>query len=279
MQTTPTSTLPAPAKALTFATRQVAQLLGIGEATVKRMADSGKLPSLREGRARRFAAARVAQFLRAAGGGDDGVEPAASSSPFPGFAAAAREENLNLGLACLLAALVGGWNLGRALAELVEPALSSSLASGDWFLELLSRLPPLDAVGIRPRPALVWSSAGRTAYASSVCCLLRDQGFEVLIPADRLGAAEIIALASNAGVRHSVVVLSARPDPTDWATQVAARLAHPGREDTVVLYCPTPDSSVARSPAQRRSFELPLGVRKAHSIGELASILGRRAVG
>lgn len=248
--------------AFTFATREVAQILGMGEATVKRLADAGKLPALREGRARRFPAARVASFLRADAGDETTVSPAAPGSFCTAFAAAARAKKADLALASVIEALASGWALVRALEELIEPALS--LASGDWFLELLARVPPL-AEAARPEPALVWSGASRSAHAGSVSCLLRGQGFEVLTPAARLDAGDVVALAASAGVRCSILVVPAAGVLAPMEAELAELLARERKGRTVVLYCP----------ARAEIPEAPPGVRKARSIREVAVLVGR----
>ncbi|GAC1597065.1 MAG: hypothetical protein NVS4B10_06540 [Myxococcales bacterium] len=263
----PAPTAADPASAFTFATRQVAQILGIGEATVKRLADAGKLPTLREGRARRFSADCVAAFLGADEPQAGAVAASAPPSLRASFAAAARARKLNLALASLIAALARGWGIVRALEELVEPSLS--LANGDWFQDLLARVPQLDAEAGRQGSALVWSAAGRTAHAGSVSCLLRGHGFEVLTPAERLAPAGIISLAASARVRFSIVVLPSSDVSLGQVVQLAAELARQYPDGTVVLYCPT----------QAASFRPPQGVRRAASIGEVASLLGRAGMG
>src|SRR5438128_1017720 len=210
------SSSPEPAEA-SFSTRQVAQLLGIGEASVKRLANAGAIGFLRSSRkdSRRFAPERVLEYLRKAAGEALDFEAALGAADLAGCVAALMEE-------------VGrGASLDDVLDDRVFPAASS--APRPLLAELLARLPALVSEPRKSAPAFV-TLFGRVdgCTAGLVECCLRGHGYSVLSPAGGNDSAQLVDLVER--VRARVVALIAGTEPAarsaaaQIATSVAARL-------------------------------------------------------
>ena len=112
-----------------FSARQVAHILGIADATVKRLAEAGSLKWLRSTRknSRRFAPGDVIEYLRRGSTGD--VD----------FGAAATAQDLGSCLVYMLERLSEGTPLENLLDEHVRPA--STTTPEPFLVDLVARLP------------------------------------------------------------------------------------------------------------------------------------------
>ena len=130
-----------------LSTRQVAQLLGIGEASVKRLANAGAIGFLRSSRkdSRRFAPDQVLDYLCQTGA--DGRE----------FDAAAAAGDV----ASCVAALLQELGRGTAFDELLDLRVApvARTAAPAFLHELLSRLPALSGESRKSAPAFAESTA------------------------------------------------------------------------------------------------------------------------
>src|SRR5258705_13415634 len=99
-----------------FSARQVAHILGIADATVKRLAEAGNLKWLRSTRknSRRFAPGDVIEYLRRG-----------STSPID-FESSAASQDVSSCLVYLLEQLTEGTPLETLLAERVRPVAAST---------------------------------------------------------------------------------------------------------------------------------------------------------
>ena len=180
---------------LSFSTRQVAQLLAVGEATVKRLTDSGALPCLRglNGGSRRFAPEDLIAHLR-----QDHPAPAPVR---PSLLHLAGAGEITQAVAVALELLAQGFTVERFFDAFLAPVIQQA-APG--FVEALAdRLAALGAPRVgRVQPVAVIIPVGRSAdpWVSLVSAVFRAHAFEVLRPVDpanpRLAAQ--VALRANA---------------------------------------------------------------------------------
>ncbi len=234
-----------------FSARQVAHILGVAEATVKRIAAAGGIEFLRSSRknSRRFAPEQVLDYLRknATAGGD--------------FESAARAHDMSGCLLVLMKELLEGKGLDELLDAQVRPVVRT-LDAG-FILDLLSRIPFI--VSERQRavfPALVACAGSPSEWdAHLVKCLLRAHGREVLSPADNVSLTKLADIAER--VRASVVVLLIGVGAhSAGAVSVAAEIARNPRSPAVCVW-----SSEDVRPAA--------GVIRIRSMRDLGSILRR----
>src|SRR6266852_700778 len=200
-----------------LSTRQVAQLLGIGEASVKRLANAGGIGFLRSSRkdSRRFAPEQVLEYLRRVAGDARDFEAALAAENVEGCVAALMEE------------LGRGTSLDALLDDRVLPAAAS--APRQVLHELLARLPALVSEPRKSTPAFV-ALFGHVngCTAELIECSLRGHGYSVLTPAASNGSAQLVDVIER--VRARVVALLVGSDATarqvavDVAASVAARL-------------------------------------------------------
>jgi PAS domain S-box-containing protein len=218
-------TLPEQPAGKSFSARQVAHILGVAEATVKRIAAAGGIECLRSSRkdSRRFSPEQVLDYLRknTTAGGD--------------FDSAARAQDMNGCLLVLMKELLEGKGLDELLDAQVRPVVCT-LGAG-FILDLLSRIPFI--VSERQRavfPALVARSGSPSEWdAHLVKCLLRAHGREVLSPADNVGLTKLADIAER--VRASVVVLLIGGDAhSAGAVSVAAEIARNPRSPAVCVW-------------------------------------------
>jgi PAS domain S-box-containing protein len=233
-----------------FSAREVAQILGVAEVSVKRIAAAGEIDFLRSSRkdSRRFAPEQVVEYLR-------------KKAPAGDFASGARAKDAR---ACLLA-LMEDLLEGASLEDLLDGEVRSAAATADpaFMTDLLSRIPFV--VPARPRsgfPALV-VRAGRPAawHAELAGCLLRAHGHEVLSPADSVGLAKLVDVAER--MRPGIVVMLVGSDAYAEAVSAATRLSALPRAPTVCLW-----SFDGLVPAA--------GVVRIRSLRDLGAILRRR---
>jgi hypothetical protein len=145
-----------------FSARQVAHILGIAEATVKRIAVAGGIEFLRSSRknSRRFAPEQVLDYLRknTSAGGD--------------FDSAVRARDMSGCLAAVMTRLLEGKRLEELLDDQIRPAVCA-MDSG-FMAQLLSRIPSSSASASGP-PFRRWSCAPAawkigTPSLSDACC-------------------------------------------------------------------------------------------------------------
>lgn len=239
----------APLQARALATRQVAQLLGVGEATVKRLTDSGALAFARSSSAgkRRFSPEHVLEHLRRHG--------AAQGS----FASLARSGDLSGSLAALVEAVVEGKAIEALLDDDVAPAAQAS--DKGLLREAIARLPAL-APEKKQRSGvalLARVEGGEPLQALLTGCLLRWYGYEVLTPADGIAPAQLPVLAERMGARFVAVVAGPRSDPGALA-QATAQIASRLRGGSVCVRCDEP-------------LPLPAVVTAVRSMRDLARLL------
>ena len=219
-----------------LSTRQVATLLGVGEATVKRWADQGEIDCFRTpGGHRKFRLRDVTAFVQrrqyaAPGILPEGVPPGADS---PGdaavahFKAAALRGDATALVAQLSALRLRGNDLATLFDEVATPALHAigvewekrrlSVAdehvASQAILDAIARSQPLaEPPGEPVRPdrgtAIVAAVAGEQhdIAARMAACLLRARGFEVLAPLAMTPARDLADLILRS--RASLVALS-----------------------------------------------------------------------
>lgn len=194
-----------------FSTRQVAQLLGIGEASVKRLSDAGSIACLRTaGRSvRRFTAAQVAAYLWGTArdpqrSGRRGVAAelaqALSGGDIPRCVAIAVE-------------LFGdGMPLDAIVDEVIAPAARHSAPGA--IVELSGRL---SALSFAPRrsASVILVPFGGGVEASLAGAVVRANGVDVLTPVAGMRPAEIAGLAARARAALVVVAADGPSDVSD----------------------------------------------------------------
>jgi len=197
-----------------LSTRQVAQLLGMGEASVKRLANAGSIGFLRSSRkdSRRFAPEQVLEYLRKVTGEAREFEAALAASDIAGCVAALMEE------------MGRDASLDGLLDDRVLPAASS--APGPFVAELLARLPALVSEPRKSAPAFV-TIFGRVdgCVARMVDCCLRGHGYSVLSPAESTGSAQLVDLVERVRARVVALIAGAEPAARNAAAQIAASVA------------------------------------------------------
>jgi excisionase family DNA binding protein len=219
-----------------LSTRQVATLLGVGEATVKRWADAGEIDCFRTpGGHRKFRLRDVTSFVQTRqyetpGVLPDGVPPGADvlgEEAIEHFKASAlRGEAASL-VAQLSAMRLRGYDLATLFDEVAAPALQR--IGAEWekrrltvadehvasqaVLDAIARAQPLaEPPGEPVRPdrgtAIVAAVAGEQhdIAARMAACLLRARGFEVLAPLAQTPARDLADLVLRS--RAALVVLT-----------------------------------------------------------------------
>lgn len=235
-----------------LSTRQVAQLLGVGEATVKRWADAGEIDCFRTpGGHRKFRLRDVTGFVQkrqyeTSGPMPDGT-PAGADQLGP--AAVDHFERTSLrgdtpGLVAQLAALrLRGHELHELFDEVVAPALrrigerwaQKKLSTAEEHvasaavMDAISRAQPLaEPPGEPVRPdrgvAVVAAVAGELHDIGPrmVACLLRARGFEVLAPLAQTPARDMAELILRS---RAALVALASTMPADGPAEEQVRMA------------------------------------------------------
>jgi len=235
-----------------LSTRQVATLLGVGEATVKRWADAGEIDCFRTpGGHRKFRLRDVTAFVhqrqyQAAGPVPEALTQGADElgeAAVQHFQAAALRGDAAMLVAQLASLRLRGHSLAVLFDEVAAPALhavgdqwaQSGLSTADEHIasqaviDAVARAQPLaEPPGEPVRPdrgtAIVAAVAGELhdIAARMAACLLRAQGFEVLAPLAQTPARDLANLILRA--RAVLVVLSSTVHP-DVGEQVALALA------------------------------------------------------
>jgi PAS domain S-box-containing protein/excisionase family DNA binding protein len=225
-----------------LSTRQVAQLLGMGEASVKRLANAGSIGFLRSSRkdSRRFAPEQVLEYLRKGTGAARDFEAALAAADLEGCVAALMEE-------------VGrGASLDDVLDDRVLPAASS--APGLLLAELLARLPALVSERRKSVPAFV-ALFGRVdgCTAGMVECCLRGHGYSVLSPAESNDSAQLVDLVERVRARVVALIAGTEPAARSAAAQIAASVAARLRGAVVAVHDDGP-MPLARGVSRVRSM-------------------------
>src|SRR6267143_364987 len=184
-----------------FSIRQVAHVLGVAEATLKRIAESGSLKWLRSTRknSRRIAPEDLIEYLR--NGSKSEID----------FDTAAASEEMSSCLAYLLEQLVKGISIDALLDERVRPAVRASPAP--FVADLLSRLPFMVPGRQRAGYPAVLVQVGEPSHpdAELIACTLQAQGHEILRPAGTLQPAQLIELAERIRARLMVLLIGSGP--------------------------------------------------------------------
>jgi excisionase family DNA binding protein len=239
-----------------LSTRQVATLLGVGEATVKRWADAGEIDCFRTpGGHRKFRLRDVTAFVhkrqyQVAGPVPDTLPQGADElgqDAVQHFQSAALRGDAPALVAQLAALRLRGYSLAALFDEVAAPALhgvgdkwaQASLSTAEEHIasqaviDAVSRAQPLaEPPGEPVRPdrgtAVVAAVAGELhdIAARMAACLLRAQGFEVLAPLAQTPARDLADLVLRA--RAALVVLSSTVHP-DAGEQVALATAAAGQ--------------------------------------------------
>jgi len=235
-----------------FSARQVAHILGIAEASVKRLAEAGQLKLLRSTRknSRRFAPADVIEYLRR------------NASEAADFEASAAAQDMSGCLMYLMQQLLEGTTVETLLDEQVRPAAGAR--PGPFFGGLLSRLPFI-VPGVRRTafPALfaqVGSPKGLDA--EFILALLQAHGHEILRPAGAVDPEELAELAERVRARLLVLAIGSAPAEVQASGVSTAATIAAGRHrgTTVWVWCDD-------------RLRVPSGVLRFHSMQELGSAL------
>ena len=235
-----------------FSARQVAHILGMAEASVKRVAEAGQLKLLRSTRknSRRFAPADVIEYLRR------------HASEAADFEASAAAQDMSGCLMYLMQQLLEGTTVETLLDEQVRPAAGAR--PGPFFSDLLSRLPFI-VPGVRRTafPALfaqVGSAKGLDA--EFIVALLQAHGHEILRPAGAVDPEELAELAERVRARLLVLAIGGAPAEVQASGVSTAATIAAGRHrgTTVWVWCDD-------------RLRVPSGVLRFHSMRELGSAL------
>ena len=248
----PTGAPPASAGS-SFSVRQVAHVLGLAEATLKRIAHSGSLKWLRSTRknSRRFAPEDVIEYLRK------------GSRAEIDFDSAAAVEDMSSCLAYLLEQLVKGISIDALLDERVRPAARGSPAP--FIADLLSRLPFMVPGRQRAGYPAVFVEVGQPGHpdAELIACALQARGHEILRPAGTLEPAQLIELAERIRARLMVLLIGSGPVAIQTGVlAVAGAIARARPHTTVCVW-------------SSDRLRVPRGVVRFRSMRELVSALRR----
>ena len=236
-----------------FSIRQVAHVLGLAEATLKRIAQSGSLKWLRSTRknSRRIAPEDLIEYLRK------------GSRSHIDFESSAAAEDMSSCLAYLLEQLMKGISIDALLDECVRPAAGASPAP--FIADLLSRLPFMVPQRQRVGFPAVFVEVGQPSHpdAELIACTLQAQGHEILRPAGPLEPAQLIELADRIRARLLVLLIGSGPVATQTGVlAVAGAIASARPHATVCVW-------------SSDRLRVPRGVVRFRSMRELGSALRR----
>jgi MerR family transcriptional regulator, light-induced transcriptional regulator len=230
-----------------LSTRQVAQLLGVGEATVKRWADAGEIECFRTpGGHRKFRLRDVTAFVTRRGYHVAGPLPsqlpsgAEDEDPSEVFEATALRGDTQALVGQLASLRLRGYELPRAFDEVVAPALvrvgeqwetcklsvAEEHVASQAVIDAIARAQPLaepPGEAVRPRGTAIVAAAAGELHDIPVrmaACLLRASAWEVLAPLAQTPARDLAEMIVRA--RAGVVVLGSvvASDPGALAEQV-----------------------------------------------------------
>ena len=247
----PAGAVSAPVSA-SFSARQVAHILGIAEASVKRLAEAGQLKLLRSTRknSRRFAPGEVIECLRR------------DSSEAANFEAAAAAQDMSGCLMYLMQQLLEGTSVETLLDEQVRPAAGAG--PGPFLTDLLSRLPFIVPGAHRTAfPALFAQvGASKGVEAELIVSLLQAHGHEILRPAGAVDPGQLAELAERVRARLLVLAIGSAPPEVQAGGMSTAATIAAGRHGstTVCVWCDD-------------RLRVPDGVLRFRSMQELGSAL------
>ena len=183
-----------------FSAREVAQMLGVAEVTVKRLAASGEIRMFRSSKknTRRFAADHIVEYL------GKGVDREA------GFESSVAKGDIT---SCIVHAL-DRLGQGTSLEALLDDArLSTTQAASPAFVdELLSRLPFM--IPDRQHsafPALLVQAGNAERTSAVVRCVLHARGYDVLRAAGNPDPVQLAEVARRVRARFVILVIGADP--------------------------------------------------------------------
>jgi hypothetical protein len=235
-----------------LSTRQLAHLLGMAEAAVKRLAEAGDLKWMRSTRknSRRFASGEVIQYLR--NGSTSDLD----------FEAAVAAEEMNSCLAYLLERVVTGTPIEVLLDESLTRA--ARIRPTRFVAGLLSRMPFMVPERHRNGSPTLLAQIGQPAHleAELITCMLQSHGHEVLRPAGALEPAEVAELAERLRARMLVLVIGSGPAGLQESGLAAAGAIAAARSGATTV-CLWFDGAL----------RVPRGVVAFRSMGELATAL------
>jgi PAS domain S-box-containing protein len=235
-----------------FSARQVAHILGIADATVKRLAEAGNLKWLRSTRknSRRFAPGDVVEYLRKG-----------STSPVD-FESAAASQDVNGCLVFLLEQLTEGTPLEALLDERVRPAASTTPVP--FLVDLLARLPFMVPERQRSGFPALFAQVGTPKHpdVEMIGCLLQAHGHEILRPAGALEPSQLAELAERVRARLLVLVVGAGPTSVQMSGLAIAGAIAAARSGATSV-CVWSDDRL----------RVPRGLTRFRSMRELASQL------
>lgn len=232
-----------------LSTRQVAQLLGVGEATVKRWADAGEIDCFRTpGGHRKFRLREVTAFVQKRDYGASLPEAANDDDPVERFAGSALRGDTSALVAQLASLRLRGLELPELFDEVVAPALhrigelwcekqlsiAEEHVASQAVIETIARAQPLaeppgEAVRADRGVAIVAAAAGEQHDIGPrmAACLLRARGFEVLAPLAQTPARDLAELVVRS--RAALVALGGTMD-TPAALEQVRLAAHVARQ-------------------------------------------------
>lgn len=235
-----------------FSARQVAHILGIAEASVKRLAEAGQLKLLRSTRknSRRFAPGEVIEYLRR------------DSSEAASFEAAAAAQDMSGCLMYLMQQLLEGTTVETLLDAQVRPAADAG--PGPFLTGLLLRLPFIVPGARRTAfPALLAQvGAAKGLDAELIASLLQAHGHEILRPAGAVDPGQLAELAERVRARLLVLAIGSAPAEVQASGMSTAATIAAGRHrsTTVCVWCDD-------------QLRVPRGVLRFRSMQELGSAL------
>ena len=260
----------------TFSTSQVAQLLGLSNATVKRLYLIGQLPGTISAGAREHAvdAQAVLNYLRRAPAeplpsNRSGTRAFSKASAIEAFVEAL-SEGLSACVAELIVLFIDGLPLARAFDEVVVPALARNAGA---HLDFIERAQPLAEPGKRRRRSAAQSAVvaaagtgGLDAKARMIGCLLRAHGFSVLSPRDNASHEEVAGIVMRSHAAVAAFTASAVADQGQVSEYLSAALQAVDHTGGRVIF----GSSTAAT-----SAALPKAVHRVDSLASLVSEIAR----
>ncbi|MBS2024300.1 MAG: helix-turn-helix domain-containing protein [Deltaproteobacteria bacterium] len=272
-----------------LSTRQVSQLLGVGEATVKRWADAGEIDCFRTpGGHRKFTLKDVTAFVQERHYEVAGGMPSARALGLAGDtegAIRAMEQSALDGDAGACVAQMSALRLkGMTLAEIFDDVVTPTLhrVGGKWekcqlsvaeehiatgaIIDAIARAQPLAEPAGEPvradrGSAVVASVAGDQHDVASrmVACLLRARGFEVLAPLAQTPGRDLAELVVRARARV-VCLSSTAPKHSEPIKEQVDIVGEAAAQTGALLFCGGPGMA---------KLKLPAGARLLKRVGEL----------
>lgn len=234
-----------------YTTSQVARILGVAEASVKRLADSGAIACTRSPahKKRFFTSQQIVDHLRAG-----------RASPCRGLSEALRSGDQDEFVAQVIDLLERGGHLEDVLDDTLGRA-GPSIEAG-FANEVLLRLLGLVAQGRDSgRPALVARIGNTATEARMVECVLRAMGYDALSASESVEANELANMALRVGAELVVFVVANCPAPMlGPVLRVGAALATVLREGSVFV-------------VGGGALEVPQGVVRVTTMAELGRFL------